>query len=69
MAQVIDIIKSRLASPKAGRNFLKSSKRWFYWAFRSGQCRYRAERLANCAARPVENPWNLFPSCSLGADR
>jgi hypothetical protein len=54
------------ARPALPQGLAATTSLLIYLAFSLVRCRYRAERLANRASQPVENPWNTIPVCSRG---
>src|SRR6478672_2950913 len=54
------------ARPALPQRLAATTSLLIYLAFSLVRRRYRAERLANRASQPVENPWNTIPVCSRG---
>lgn len=57
---MFDIIERRLASPKAGRNFLWGYNHWFYWAFQS----FIDAIVQNEARKAQADTWKIRGLCS-----
>src|SRR5258708_20509212 len=54
------------ARPALPQGLAATTSLLIYLAFSLVRCRYRAERLANRASHPVENPWNTISVCTRG---